>query len=150
MWKYVWMKKYVEMREMLFKNWKWLFENTNQTPQKFLKVWKSNNWKVFHNYNFVLIKWWVQFYVLTLLQKSAPLILSFLWYWIKCEISSLWLERWIKRSLQWISSFEFVRDLSFFKFFMSFECSLSFSKVLRFLVEILRYLRGLIHWTSII
>ena len=30
------MKKYVKIREILFKNWKWLFENTNQTPQKFL------------------------------------------------------------------------------------------------------------------
>ena len=25
-------KKCVEIRKMLFKNWKWLFENTNQTP----------------------------------------------------------------------------------------------------------------------
>ena len=33
-WKYVWVKKCVEMREMLFKNWKWLFKNTNQTPLK--------------------------------------------------------------------------------------------------------------------
>ena len=24
------------MREMLFKNWNWLFENTNQTPPKYL------------------------------------------------------------------------------------------------------------------
>ena len=32
MWKYVWVKKCIEIREMLFKNWKWLFENTNQTP----------------------------------------------------------------------------------------------------------------------
>ena len=30
------MKKCVEMREMLFKNWKLLFENTNQTPPKCL------------------------------------------------------------------------------------------------------------------
>ena len=29
---YVWVKKCVEIRVMLFKNWKWLFENTNQTP----------------------------------------------------------------------------------------------------------------------
>ena len=28
----MWVKKCVEMREMLFKNWKWLFENINQTP----------------------------------------------------------------------------------------------------------------------
>ena len=28
----MWVKKYVEMREMLFKNWKWLFEIINQTP----------------------------------------------------------------------------------------------------------------------
>ena len=28
------MKKCVEMREMLFKNWKWLFKITNQTPPK--------------------------------------------------------------------------------------------------------------------
>ena len=35
LWKYVWVKKYVKIREMLFKNWKWLFENTNQTPPKF-------------------------------------------------------------------------------------------------------------------
>ena len=27
-------KKNIEMREMLFKNWKWLFENTNQTLPK--------------------------------------------------------------------------------------------------------------------
>ena len=26
------MKKYIKIREMLFKNLKWLFENTNQTP----------------------------------------------------------------------------------------------------------------------
>ena len=32
MWKYVWVKKCVEMREILFKNWKLLFENINQTP----------------------------------------------------------------------------------------------------------------------
>ena len=30
----MWVKKCIEMREMLFKNLKWLFENTNQTPPK--------------------------------------------------------------------------------------------------------------------
>ena len=30
MWKYVWVKNCLEIREMLFKNWKLLFENTNQ------------------------------------------------------------------------------------------------------------------------
>ena len=30
-------EKCVEMREMLFKNWKLLFENTNQTPPKWLQ-----------------------------------------------------------------------------------------------------------------
>ena len=29
------MKKCVEIREMLFKNWKWLFKNTNQTTPYF-------------------------------------------------------------------------------------------------------------------
>ena len=32
----MWVKKYVKIREMLFKNWKWLFENTNQTPLSIL------------------------------------------------------------------------------------------------------------------
>ena len=31
-WKYVWVKKCVEIHEMLFKNWKLLFGNTHQTP----------------------------------------------------------------------------------------------------------------------
>ena len=35
MWKYVWVKKCVEIREILFKNWKLLFENINQTPPQF-------------------------------------------------------------------------------------------------------------------
>ena len=30
----MWVKKCVEIREMLFKNWKLLFENTHQTPPK--------------------------------------------------------------------------------------------------------------------
>ena len=33
----MWVKKCVEMREILFKNWKWLFKNTNQTPPNSLK-----------------------------------------------------------------------------------------------------------------
>ena len=32
------MKKCVKMREMLFKNWKWFFENTNQTPPMVFKL----------------------------------------------------------------------------------------------------------------
>ena len=39
MWKYVWVKKCVKIHEMLFKNWKWLFENTNQIPPKSLYLW---------------------------------------------------------------------------------------------------------------
>ena len=41
----MWVKKYVKIREMLFKNWKWLFKNTNQTPPKsFLAfVWLQEN-----------------------------------------------------------------------------------------------------------
>ena len=31
LWKYVWVKKCIKLRKILFKNWKWLFENTNQT-----------------------------------------------------------------------------------------------------------------------
>ena len=31
LWKYVWVKKCIEIREILFKNWKLLFENTYQT-----------------------------------------------------------------------------------------------------------------------
>ena len=38
LWKYVWVKKCIEMREMLFKNWKWLFKITNQTPPKIFKI----------------------------------------------------------------------------------------------------------------
>ena len=40
------MKKCIEMRKILFKNWKWLFENTNQTPRKSLNhamYWKFKN-----------------------------------------------------------------------------------------------------------
>ena len=29
--KFLWMKKYIKIYEILFKNWKLLFENTNQT-----------------------------------------------------------------------------------------------------------------------
>ena len=31
----MWVKKYLEIRVMLIKNWKLLFENTNQTPFDF-------------------------------------------------------------------------------------------------------------------
>ena len=31
LWKYMWVKKCIKIRAMLFKNWKLLFENTNQT-----------------------------------------------------------------------------------------------------------------------
>ena len=31
------MKKYIEIREILFKNWKWLFKNTNQTRPIFFE-----------------------------------------------------------------------------------------------------------------
>ena len=37
------MKKCVEIYVMLFKNWKLLFENTNQTPPMFAKIEKYNN-----------------------------------------------------------------------------------------------------------
>ena len=97
---------------------------------KFLKVWKSNNWKVFYKYNFLLIKWWAQFFVLTLLQKSAPLILSPLWSWLEREIFFTLIGRWIKQFSQWTSGFELVRDFSFFKFFKSFEFSSSSLKIL--------------------
>ena len=43
------MKKCVKMREMLFKNWKWLFENTNQTPQKVQKIRSSNLFLIFYS-----------------------------------------------------------------------------------------------------
>ena len=43
------MKKCVKMREMLFKNWKWLFENTNQTPQKVQKIRSSNLFFIFYS-----------------------------------------------------------------------------------------------------
>ena len=32
----MWVKKYVKIREILFENKKWLFENTNQTPPRAL------------------------------------------------------------------------------------------------------------------
>ena len=34
----LWVKKCVKLREILFKNWKWLFENTNQTPPYYLNA----------------------------------------------------------------------------------------------------------------
>ena len=43
----MWVKKCVEMREMLFKNWKWLFKNINQTAPNTHKV---HQWPA-------LIKW---------------------------------------------------------------------------------------------
>ena len=43
------MKKCVKIREMLFKNWKWLFENTNQTPQKVQKIRSSNLFFIFYS-----------------------------------------------------------------------------------------------------
>ena len=51
MWKYVWVKKCVEMREMLFKNWKWWFEITNQTPPKgYLTLENSGDTTLVHNF----------------------------------------------------------------------------------------------------
>ena len=44
MWKYVWVKKCVKIREMLFKNWKWLFKITNQTPPIFLFYFFFMSW----------------------------------------------------------------------------------------------------------
>ena len=44
MWKYVWVKKCVKIREMLFKNWKWLFKITNQTPPIFLFFFFFMSW----------------------------------------------------------------------------------------------------------
>ena len=39
MWKYVWIKKCVKIRIILFKNWKLLFENIYQTCIKFKPMW---------------------------------------------------------------------------------------------------------------
>ena len=48
---------------------------------------------------------------------SNLLLISSLYSWLQHEIFFTLVERWIKRSSQWISSFELVRDLLFFKFF---------------------------------
>jgi len=61
----------------------------------------------------------------TLLQKM--LLWFYLLFWLECEIFFTLVGRWIEKSSQWISSFELVRDLLFFK---SFKCSSSSSKIL--------------------
>ena len=38
----MWVKKCVEMYEMLFKNWKWLFENTKQIPSSLTLIFWQN------------------------------------------------------------------------------------------------------------
>ena len=55
---------------------------------------------------------------------SNLLLISSLYSWLQHEIFFTLVERWIKRSSQWISSFELVKYLLFFKLF---ECS---SKIL--------------------
>ena len=85
---------------------------------------------MFHKYNFVLIKWWVQI---------ALLILSSLLSWLKREIFFNLVGRWINWSSQRISSFELVRDLLSFKFFKSFKCFSSPLNVLQVLQRFLRH-----------
>ena len=61
MWKYVWVKKCVEMREMLFKNWKWLFEITNQTPPQSPNKTLLRAWGISRILNFFckfIDNWW--------------------------------------------------------------------------------------------
>ena len=55
LWKYVWVKKCMEIREMLFKNWKLLFENTNQTE----KVYASAFFYFFYFFYFLSVFLWL-------------------------------------------------------------------------------------------
>ena len=50
----MWVKKCIKMREMLFKNWKWLFENTNQTPPNALS--KRKDKRKYYNIYFYFDK----------------------------------------------------------------------------------------------
>lgn len=84
-----------------------------------------------HKYIFVLINWWVQFSLLTLLQKSAALILSSLWSWLECKIFFTLDGRWIKQSSQWILSLWCHSSSSSpSNILQSFECFSSSSKIL--------------------
>ena len=63
----MWVKKYIKIREILFKNWKWLFENTIQTPltiHKFSFL-KQSKYQIFPNFealrygcNGILVRVW--------------------------------------------------------------------------------------------
>ena len=52
----MWVKKCIKMHKILFKNWKWLFKNTNQTPFWLFKFrWTHNTCSKFQGVTFRIL-----------------------------------------------------------------------------------------------
>ena len=82
---------------------------------KFPNCRKSNNWKEIWFANINLYLWIMSTISISILLQKNTLWFYILWTWLKQEIFLTLDGRWIEWSSQQISSFELIRDLSFFK-----------------------------------
>ena len=96
MWKYVWVKKCIEMCEMLFKNWKWLFEITNQTPPKLCIVHTLGG---FENVKYIIYFLLLLFFVNKNVKYTIRLV-SFLSKLFSCSLKFIWaqISNWFRKN----------------------------------------------------